>query len=81
MDRRRENNRDNRDSENDSFPEELIVLVLAFSKFGESSFSEDLRRDQVLVSFSFSLRDRRFRKLSRLSSLLKLKCSFQNDYF
>ena len=73
MDRRRENSRDKRDSENDSFPEELMVLVLVFNKFGDSSFSEDLRSDQDLVSFNFSLSDLLFRKLSRLSSLLKMK--------
>jgi hypothetical protein len=50
-----------------------MVLVLVFNKFGESSFSEDLRSDQDLVSFNFSLSDLLFRKLCRLSSLLKMK--------
>ena len=71
IDRRREKSLDNRDSENDSFPEELRVLVLAFSKVGDSSFSDDLLNDQDLVSFNFSRSDLLFRKLSRLSSLLK----------
>ena len=38
---------------------------------GDNSFSDDLLRDQVLVSRSFSLSDLRFKKLSRLSSLLE----------
>ena len=38
---------------------------------GDNSFSDDLRRDQDLVSRSFSLRDLLFRKLRRLSSLLR----------
>ena len=38
---------------------------------GDNSFSEDLLRDQDLVSLSFSLSDLRFKKLSRVSSLLE----------
>ena len=71
MDRRSENNRDSRDSEKESFPEELIVVVLEFKGVGDSSFSDDLLRDHDLVSFNFSLKDLLFRKLSLLSSLLK----------
>ena len=71
MDRRRENNRDNRDSENDSFPDELIVLVLVFNALGDNSLSDDLRSDQDVVSFNFSRRDLRFRKLSFESSLVR----------
>ena len=46
---------------------------------GDNSFSEDLLRDQVFVSRSFSLRDLRFKKLSRLSSLLESNNCMRNQ--
>ena len=78
-DLRREKSRDRRDSGR------LLSLWLGDVEDpcvpgdGDSSFSEDLLRDQVLVSRSFSLRDLRFKKLSRLSSLLESNDCMRNQ--
>ena len=77
-DLRSENSRDSRDS---GRPESLWLddAEDAVPGDGDSSFSEDLLRDQVLVSRSFSLKDLRFKKLSRLSSLLETNHCMRNQ--